>query len=543
MERPESPEDWPALLAAAAGEWEGALADKPHTLRLLRLALDRLAGRREGAAGRAGEPEAEVEVEADVEATPPAEPVAEASLRIGDAQAVRVTARGVIQPSRTDEMPAPRSAAVSAVDYEPDSADVDWAGLAARCRFKADAAAWQRERLELFQADEHEARRRDKEMIDAARQDGVFLWMCLPAFSGVVADVAGELAGWYAAVAEAAELVGEAEAEGTRDEQEAAMHLLGEAQAGLRAVVDEAGRRDADEDQEAAFLWLRRETKARGVFIEWLQRDAAPDTDGHADLRARIGDARRPMAQRARRRDEAARATKKVAFHAKKYADALGDAVGPPEAATPAGRELAGLYRAVAAAVGGGAVPASDATLREALRPLAGRSALPDPAEVLDDGDAARHVARALTEVGRAVARDGRAEDEDEEAGREPGPDVAAVRPLLAGRVAVLVGGDVREQSRQRLERTLGLAELRWETVAHGEPFGRVAAAIARPEVDLAITLVRFCSHRDGPAAREVCRANGKLYVECPGGYGADRLAHDILNQIGDGLRALPRAG
>lgn len=103
----------------------------------------------------------------------------------------------------------------------------------------------------------------------------------------------------------------------------------------------------------------------------------------------------------------------------------------------------------------------------------------------------------------------------------------------------MLIGGLPRELQRRKIERALGLAELRWVSVFHHQSMeAELLWQFRRPEVSLFITMTRFRSHQLGPQLRAWCKEYGKSYVELPGGYGVEQVAHQVLAQVSHELEA-----
>ena len=125
----------------------------------------------------------------------------------------------------------------------------------------------------------------------------------------------------------------------------------------------------------------------------------------------------------------------------------------------------------------------------------------------------------------------------DGDAGRGEEPSeadalVRAARRRVAGRRAVMLGGRPNEPARQKLIRGLALEDLEWIRVEHHESFDPAETAIARAGVGLVIILTRWRSHRDGPAARALCRRLGVPLVEVPAGYNVRQVANQVCKQV-----------
>lgn len=102
-----------------------------------------------------------------------------------------------------------------------------------------------------------------------------------------------------------------------------------------------------------------------------------------------------------------------------------------------------------------------------------------------------------------------------------------------------MIGGECRPDKQEALRCELGLKELRWiGTRAHAslEP---LLTAVSDPDVSLVLLLIKLASHSYGELA-EPCKRRGIPLVRIPGGYGTNQLAHQILEQAGERLGALP---
>ncbi len=112
-----------------------------------------------------------------------------------------------------------------------------------------------------------------------------------------------------------------------------------------------------------------------------------------------------------------------------------------------------------------------------------------------------------------------------------PSP-TAAVAPLLAGKVAVLIGGDVREDRRDALKSQLGVAELRWIKSTPTNPATKFDAEIKRADVGLVLLAIRWVRHNTAYAVADACTKFKKPLVRLPGGLGSNAVAHEILDQV-----------
>jgi len=130
----------------------------------------------------------------------------------------------------------------------------------------------------------------------------------------------------------------------------------------------------------------------------------------------------------------------------------------------------------------------------------------------------------------RVIARMDVAEESEDLPGMPPHP-AAAVAPLLAGKVAVLIGGDVREDRKRALQTELGLGELRWIKSTPTNPATKFGSDIKRADVSLVLLAIRWVRHNTGYAVADACTKFKKPLVRLPGGLGSNAVAHEILEQ------------
>ena len=135
-----------------------------------------------------------------------------------------------------------------------------------------------------------------------------------------------------------------------------------------------------------------------------------------------------------------------------------------------------------------------------------------------------------LSAVGYLVAE---AEPPQEEA---PPNAVEQVRHLLRGRTLAVIGGEARPEHVQNLEAAFH-APVHWEATRSHQPTAGFEPLVARVDVGIVLHLIKWTSHDVGPALRGFCDRHGKPFVSLPGGYNANQVARQILEQVGERLR------
>jgi hypothetical protein len=118
----------------------------------------------------------------------------------------------------------------------------------------------------------------------------------------------------------------------------------------------------------------------------------------------------------------------------------------------------------------------------------------------------------------------------------DPSPEVEELSGLLApGWRLLLIGGNRCPEARARLEDGLG-AKVDWiGTVAHKSSDHLVRAVAAEPRT-VVVLLTRWADHAF-LRLRHPTQEAGNLFVTAPNGYGTNRLALDVLQQVGEELR------
>lgn len=364
---------------------------------------------------------------------------------------------------------------------------------------------------------------------DLIRQAGVLpdcdLWMLHPGDYVDAPKAWDDLAGAFAVGAEAASLLAilnelpDALAERHR---ERVLYAGAEAQAMMWSGVYDVHRYRLDNDQVHLFVHIREFARDAQIYItKYLKKEDRVAADNWPDLLKRLAGLRDELGDargKARTRDKGLTNLK---YKLKKMCES-------PATAGPEWPRVLELLEEVVAA----GVPASNAEIRELLLPVL--DTLPEDQE---PGPNAERVFRAVNEylATRPVPAPAAGAE-------EPSAEVRAVAELLRGRRAVMIGGVERTAARFAIERAFGLDELNWVSTRPHESVTVFEPAVARPEVAVVMLAIRWASHSYGDV-KEYCEKYGKPMVYLTGGYNPNQIAHQILAQVGDRLRALTRAG
>jgi len=443
------------------------------------------------------------------------------TLHLGDALTDVAVPRGeneplglVNSPSRTLNEPPIRHHPAARV--KPVEAPPDLRLVVRRCQLKVETCRWAVERRKR-QADRSDfdalIRPTDQRLLSAARSlPNCYVWP-LDKYLALPSDLELETAaGCYENLSAAAQL-----AEEIRGQSEdlqlwaKAYELLAEAQSAVRQMMKSLDLKP-DVDQEEVFYWLRQRTAIDGILLQkYMRMDSPADPHAWLGLEARIGELRQQWEEGRSRERERQQLLNKARYHCRKLSEARGE------------DSLADWERLISACVGLlelGMKP-SNVEIRELLLPIIDEM----PEEVGQDEAFSRIVA----EIDRYLCSR-ESDRQDAAAGAVPEPVVQQAAQLLGGRAVVLIGGDCRPRAKERLERDLGLSELRWLSTRSHQSISEFEPQVARPDVGLVMLAIRWASHSfEGVSA--MCDRHGKPFVRLPRGYGVNQVASEIVRQ------------
>lgn len=457
-------------------------------------------------------------------------------LRLGDAEAqVPVAADGSDRPTPyaaptpataagRAQVPVGRSGreAARGLGAAPESAP-DLALAMRRLDVKAQACRWAIERRRRISAGADfraSIKPRDDELLSAARAlPNCYVWPMDPYVRLPADEELERAAQCYENLRSAAAFALTVHDEGASDSEllETSYALLAEAQSMVRAVMKKLDLRD-DADQLEAFHWLRRRTEEDHVYVErYMKLNDIADPLRAESLAERLEEQRRAWETLRRQTAQRTQLLNRARYHVGRLG---GDTPHPLD-------HWQRLHDAVAELVRSGLAP-SHIELRDLLLPHL--DAIPDGLAIAPEFRAV------LREIDRYLA----SRDAERPAPTaEPSDDVRRVRELLRGRVVVLIGGERRPETCARLERTFELRRLDWVSTREHESISALEPFVARPDTALVLLAIRWSSHSHEEVA-DLCARYGKPFARLPGGYGANQIAYQVLQQASDALRGLP---
>ena len=359
-------------------------------------------------------------------------------------------------------------------------------GLRERLALKARACRW---RARYGYTKDELALRERNALLAEASDLSCYVWTLTPYVPDDPA-VLNDLARAYELTVRAFSLFSDAIDEKGADE------LLSYAQRTLRASVERLKPDFSDPDQFLLYRALRLDAQASQRYLAQLQLASVPlELD--------------ELAQTIDRFEEAHTARRGAEANLERHANTLRKQPGK-------GSSLTGLETALATL-------AEHGVDLERYRPLVQVAA--------PHADPERHPLLA------GFAPRAATHELDEPAGafEEDSPVVDEARTLVGGSPLLIVGGDLRAEARERLERAFG-CEVRWlETKPHTSP--ELLAQRLTPELAAVILLIRWASHAYQELAPH-CRELGIPLVRAPAGYSPNRLAVDLVEQAGRRLGA-----
>jgi hypothetical protein len=100
---------------------------------------------------------------------------------------------------------------------------------------------------------------------------------------------------------------------------------------------------------------------------------------------------------------------------------------------------------------------------------------------------------------------------------------------FLAGQRVVLIGGEVYNHVFERLEQAFQCNLIWCEVSKTG--FKNYEVSIAHQDTAIVLFATRWASHASFYEVKELCAKYGKTFVQLPGGYGVNQIAHQIKVQ------------
>lgn len=398
----------------------------------------------------------------------------------------------------------------------PKPKPIDLELIEERARLKAESCRFfiERRRDRGDPVREPALKTRIDSMIETARSmPDCFLWVFWPHAEQPADDRLLEIASSYDALAQSAAVCVRAVARDGRlsaNETQQAFQLFAEASSALRVALGVTWLTADDTDQEEAHLWLRRETQARGVFVERHMKLEDPANPEDAD--DIVAEAKRLLATEEDRAKEARKVDQllnKAAYHARRVRNTTDPDRHDIETINGVMEDLRTL--------GVGPTDARVAEFRVSLEGVGFPADLPRH-------DHLSFVSQPTNT--QAVNTGGQWNDR-----------VTEVRPLLEGGRIVIVGGEPRQDAINRFEEAFG-ATVDWvELTEHGSG-ARMQAPIERPDTRVVLVLIKLTGHLHADEAREYARSAGVPCVNMEAGYNPNMVAEQVLAQVGERLGA-----
>lgn len=297
--------------------------------------------------------------------------------------------------------------------------------------------------------------------------------------------------------------------------------LAAEAQSVLLYAVADIRDVKVDFDQVQLFAHVRSVARDRQVFIpKYLKREDRALPESWPDVGRRVGELWAQFKAFGERGKTRQKSLNNLRYKIGRIRERPDDAAG----------EWPRVLELVDDLIGGG-LPPSNAELRDLLLPVL--------EDIPDEPPPGPNMELVLREIDRYLET--RPEAEPPARAPRSSPEVTEVAELLRGREVVLIGGQARPNHRAALMRAFGLADVRWVCTPEHTSFTVFEPDVARPEVAVVLLAIRWSNH-DYDGVRAYCEAYGKPLVRLPGGYNANQVAHHILTQAGDRLRATKAA-
>lgn len=95
---------------------------------------------------------------------------------------------------------------------------------------------------------------------------------------------------------------------------------------------------------------------------------------------------------------------------------------------------------------------------------------------------------------------------------------------VVRGKKAVIVGGDLRDEARERIEETFEFSSVEWVGTEKARNLQALADALESGSHDLVIVLRRFIGHEVDRTVLPACRSAGVRWVSVERGYGVSQI-------------------
>ncbi len=162
-------------------------------------------------------------------------------------------------------------------------------------------------------------------------------------------------------------------------------------------------------------------------------------------------------------------------------------------------------------------------------------------------GKCFRHLRKHLRKANEAELADIEVEElpfEEDDLAEEPAvakaPDakqllLRQILPEVRGSRALIIGGDIREAKRQRLEQRLQLKSLTWIPSEEGSvrKIGSAVRSIESGQLDMLILLLSFCGHSKIHSLIQAAKRHNVFWVPVDHGHGEVRIIHRIAYSLG----------
>ncbi len=346
------------------------------------------------------------------------------------------------------------------------------------------------------------------DLIDAAKENGTCLWMCLPTF-----DVPNDpnelhrLAYCFDVTADSITLLQNAFASAYDSDVtvEDCLDLVGKAQIALRAAVCVVNDR-RDDDQHDLFLILREAAQNLQHYIPLNGDGDSPTSEELLGVRERIA------------------TMQKVVEQGRVFQERLAILKDQVDANPQTTAQWLVVSKQVSRLVDEGMAP-SNTQLREILLPTF------DSIPEYDKFDPNFNLV--IREIDGYL--ESRPEIDDTLDQDEPSGEVLQVRKLLEGRKLLLIGGAHRPAAKQNLKEAFALQDVIWLTTEPHDSYHDFKPKLYESGVAVVLLAIRFSSHSFSKT-KKFCDEAGIPFVRLPAGYNPNQVARQILDQCGPRL-------